>query len=111
MKRFTKPKIVTKYQNIFDKHKIPKYSPDVVGKVGGRMFMGGKKVKKENECGKMGNGISDSKAGRMGNGISDKKSKGGESQALRRSSNNECGGAESKESLLDILKSRLNKWI
>lgn len=114
MKRFLKPKIITKYQKIFDKHGIPKYSPDVVGKVGGRMFMGGKKNKKENECGRMGNGVKD-KIGGVPNpytqeqlaemakhkddwktGAYKKPKKGGKEE-------------ESKESLLEILKSRLNK--
>jgi hypothetical protein len=129
MKRFLKPKIVTKYQHIFDKYGIPKYSPDIVGKVGGRMFMGGKKIK-NNECGRMGNGISD-KAGRMGGMPNPKSIEEHMTKELGRKPTDEefserwnkiskstqkamygkkKGGAEeSKESLLDILKSRLNK--
>ena len=121
MKRFLKPKIVTKYQHIFDKYGIPKYSPDVVGKVGGRMFMGGR----------MGNGVGGKRG--LSNEEMEEYKKRKEQKQFRvgvdkdgyaispqgfekkrkdmekKAKGGECGGSESKESLLDILKSRLNK--
>lgn len=121
MKRFLKPKIVTKYQHIFDKYGIPKYSPDVVGKVGGRMFMGGKKSKIVNECGRMGNGvggmpnpksIEERMTKELGRKPTDEEfsEKWNKiSKSTQKAMYGKKGGAESKESLLDILKSRLNK--
>lgn len=113
LRRFVKPKIITKYQRIFDKLGIPKYNPDIVGEVGGRMFIGG-------NGGRMGNGVSNSKeCGRMymgGNGgripnsksIKEKDNKNEEKFSKERISKN-TQGEESKESLIDILRSRISK--
>lgn len=124
MRRFLKPKIITKYQHIFDKYGIPKYSPDIIGKVGGRMFLGGRmgngvggkpnpytkeqmeeyKRRKEDFEKKLRKGIDKDGYAVSPEGYA-KKMKDREKKAK----SGECGGYESKESLLDVLKSRLNK--
>jgi uncharacterized protein YoxC len=101
MKRFVKPKIITKYQALFDKHGIPKYSPDVVGRVGGRMFIGGAKKKSEEGCG-IPNPYTKEELAEMKNHKDEWKKKASDGKSGRM-------GGESKESLLDVLRSRLNK--
>lgn len=119
MRRFLKPKIITKYQHIFDKYGIPKYSPDIIGKVGGRMFLGGKKNRTENECGRMGNGVGGIPNPYTKEQMEEYKKhkddwkrktyKIAPNPNAKKAKSGECGGSESKESLLDVLKSRLNK--
>lgn len=36
--RFTKPRIITQHADIFKKHKIPDYNPEIIGTVGGVLF-------------------------------------------------------------------------
>lgn len=96
--RFTKPKVITQYAKLFEK--FPKYSPDVVGDVGGRLYLGGR----------LGNGIKEEKVeiskSKEGCGVGNKiKSK----KLLEGPGGTNKIKGETKESLLEILKSRVGK--
>lgn len=99
--RFVKPKIVTKYQKIFEKYGVPKYNPDAVGEVGGRLFLGGRfdlggaKKEEVRECG-------------MPNPLY-KVGKAEKKKKLSEEVKDGVKGGASKESLLDILRSRVDK--